>query len=92
MKPKRVTIGPSGRMVIPAEFRKSLGVGTGDQVVVDLKDGDLRIRSLDAVVERAQALVRQYVPDAVSLADELIEDRRAEAAREVEDEAVAEGN
>jgi AbrB family looped-hinge helix DNA binding protein len=91
MKAKRVTIGPGGRMVIPAEFRKNLGVRTGDQVVVDLKDGDLRVRTLDAVVERAQALVRQYVPDEISLADELIEDRRAEVAREVEDEAVAEG-
>ena len=92
MKPKRVTIGPGGRMVIPSEFRKTLGVQRGDQVVVDLKDGDLRVRSLDAVVERAQALVRRYVPDDVSLADELIEDRRAEAAREVEDEALAEGD
>jgi hypothetical protein len=50
------------------------------------------VRSLDAVVERAQALVRRYVPDDVSLADELIEDRRAEAARELEDEALAEGD
>jgi AbrB family looped-hinge helix DNA binding protein len=82
MKPKRVTVGPGGRMVIPAEFRKSLGVRTGDQVVVDLRDGDLRVRSLDAVIQRAQARVRQYVPDHVSLVDELIEDRRAEAARE----------
>jgi AbrB family looped-hinge helix DNA binding protein len=48
MKPKRVSIGPGGRLVIPADFRKSLGVGTGDQVVVDLSDGDLRVRSLDA--------------------------------------------
>jgi AbrB family looped-hinge helix DNA binding protein len=92
MKPKRVTLGPGGRMVIPAEFRKTLGVRRGDQLVVDLKDGDLRVRSLDAVVERAQALVRRYVPDDVSLADELIEDRRAEAAPELEDEALAEGD
>ena len=92
MKPKRVTIGPGGRMVIPAELRKSLGVRTGDQVVVDLKDGDLRVRSLDAVIQRAQARVRQYVPDHVSLVDELIADRRAEAARELEDGALAEGD
>ena len=58
---------------------------TGDQVGVDLKDGDLRVRSLDAVVERAQELVRRYVPDDVSLVDELIEDRRAEAERELRD-------
>jgi AbrB family looped-hinge helix DNA binding protein len=92
MKPKRVTIGRGGRLVIPADFRKGLGVRTGDQVVVDLKDGELRVRSLDAVVERAQALVRRYVPGEVSLADELIADRRAEAAREREDEALADGD
>ena len=45
MKPKRVTIGRGGRLVIPAEFRKGLGVRTGDQVVVDLKDGELRVPS-----------------------------------------------
>jgi AbrB family looped-hinge helix DNA binding protein len=90
MKPRRVTIGPGGRMVIPAELRRSLGVRAGDQVVVDLKDGDLRVRSLDAVIERVQERVRQYVPDHVSLVDELMADRRAEAAREAEDEAVAE--
>lgn len=31
---------------------------------------------------RAQALVRKYVPGTVSLADELIAERRREAARE----------
>lgn len=31
---------------------------------------------------RAQALVRKYVPETVSLADELIAERRREAARE----------
>jgi AbrB family looped-hinge helix DNA binding protein len=91
MKPKRVTIGRGGRLVIPADLRKSLGVRAGDQVVVDLKDGELRVRSLDAVVERAQALVRRYVPGEVSLADELIADRRAEAAREA-DGALADGD
>jgi len=69
LRPKRVTVSPRGRMVIPTALRKSLGVEAGDQVVVDLKDGDLRVRSLDAVVARAQALVRQYVPDDVSLVD-----------------------
>jgi AbrB family looped-hinge helix DNA binding protein len=85
MRPERVTIGPGGRIVIPAGFRKELGVKVGDQVVVDLKNGDLRVRSLDAVIGRAQALVRQYVPDDVSLVDELIADRRAEAARDFPD-------
>jgi AbrB family looped-hinge helix DNA binding protein len=77
-------------MVIPAELRRSLGVEAGDQVVLDLKDGSLRVRSLDAVIRRVQERVRRYVPDHVSLVDELMADRRAEAARESKDEALAE--
>ncbi len=33
-------------------------------------------------IARAQALARKYVPKGVSLADELIDERRREAARE----------
>jgi bifunctional DNA-binding transcriptional regulator/antitoxin component of YhaV-PrlF toxin-antitoxin module len=68
--------GLGGHTVIPAGFRKELGVKVGDQVIVDLKNGDLPVRWLGATVECAHALVRQYVPDSVSLAEELIEDRR----------------
>jgi hypothetical protein len=40
------------------------------------------VYTIDAAIRRAQALVRQYVPAERSLVDELIADRRAEAARE----------
>ncbi len=49
---------------------------------MDIADGELRVRSLKAAVERAQALVRRYVPAGDSLVDELIRDRRSEAGRE----------
>ena len=48
-------------------------------MILDITDGELRIRSLQQAIERAQALVRQHVPAGVSLADELIADRRAAA-------------
>ena len=38
-----------------------------------------------AAILRAQRLVRRYVPEDVSLSDELIAERRAEARRENED-------
>jgi hypothetical protein len=37
-------------------------------------------------VRRAQEIVRKHVPEGVSLADELIAERRAEAAREAGEE------
>jgi AbrB family looped-hinge helix DNA binding protein len=82
MTSRHVKIAPGGRVVIPAEFRKALGVEVGDSVVIELKDGELRLRSLDAAIRRAQEIVRKYVPEGVSLADELIRERREEAARE----------
>ena len=69
-------------MVVPAEFRRALGVDIGDDVVSELMNGELRLRSLAAAIKRAQEIVRKYVPEGVSLADELIRERREEAGRE----------
>lgn len=82
MRAQRARVTDGGRLVIPAEFRRQLGIHPGDSVMIDLRDGELRVRSLRRAVERAQALVRQYVADGVSLSEELIGDRRADAARE----------
>lgn len=78
----RVKIGTNGRLVIPAEYRKALGIAEGDELLLRLVDGELRLSSRVAAIQRAQAIVRRHVPEGVSLARELIEERRAEAERE----------
>jgi AbrB family looped-hinge helix DNA binding protein len=80
MTPHRVKVTEGGRVVIPAEFRRQLGLQPGAEVVMDIADGELRIRSVRQAVERAQSLVRRYVGQGTNLADELINERR-EAAR-----------
>ena len=83
MPSRNVRIAPGGRVVIPAEYRKALGVGVGDQVVIELKGDELRLRSRQAAIKKVQAMVRKCLPaDGRSLADELIAERREEAARE----------
>ncbi len=82
MSAQRAKITEGGRLVIPVEFRRQLGLEPGQTVVLDIADGELRVRSLAKAVERAQAFVRQYVADGVSLADELIRERHEEAERE----------
>ena len=77
----RAKIGLGGRVVIPAGYRRALGVKHGDEVILSLADGEVRMSTLERAIERAQALVRRYVPAEVSLADELISERRKEAAR-----------
>jgi AbrB family looped-hinge helix DNA binding protein len=76
----RMRVNENGRVVIPASYRKRLGIKIGDEVVLRLEDNELRISTIKSRVERAQRLVRKYVKPGRSLADELIKERR-EAAR-----------
>ena len=67
-----------GRLVIPAEYRKALGVKPGDELVLVLEENSLRVLTPREGIRRAQALVRAYVPEGIRLSDELIEDRRCD--------------
>ena len=78
----KTKLGKNGRVVIPVQFRKALGVHEGDELMMSLRDCEIRIFTRDQAIRNIQALVRRYVPEGVSLADELIAERRAEAARE----------
>ena len=79
-----VRILEGGRIVIPARFRKALGLKPGDSVTLHLDEGELRITPGLRGIRRAQELLRPYL-DGSSLADELIAERRAEAAAEADD-------
>jgi AbrB family looped-hinge helix DNA binding protein len=76
----RLRVNENGRVVIPASFRKALGINVGDEIVLRIEDDELRITTPKRRIERAQRLVRQHVKPATSLVDELIAERR-EAAR-----------
>jgi len=76
----RQRVNENGSVVIPASFRKALGINIGDEVVLRMEDDELRITTLKRRVERAQRLVRKHVKRGTSLVDELIAERR-EAAR-----------
>jgi AbrB family looped-hinge helix DNA binding protein len=78
----RTRINQNGRVVIPASFRRALGINVGDEVVLRIEDDELRISTLKRRIERAQRLVRQHVKPGTSLADELIAERREAAKRE----------
>lgn len=82
MSSQAVKIIDGGKLIIPAAFRRALGIETGDTVVVELGEDGLHVRSLSSAVRVAQGIVREFVPDDVSLADELIAERRIEAEHE----------
>jgi len=75
----RVQIGKGGRLVVPVKLRKALNIKAGDEVVVRLENDSIRLIPVQQAVNLAQKVVRQYVPQGVSLVDELIKARREEA-------------
>lgn len=82
MQATRVRLGHHGRLVIPAPYRKALGLEPGAELVLRVEGNELRLISRDAAIKRAQDIVRRYVPEGYSLVDELLAERRAEARRE----------
>lgn len=75
-----VEVGPKGRVVIPAEIRRRLGIGTGTRLAVLIDDEAVVLVPREAIERRLHALFKG-VP--VSMGDELRKERRAEAAREL---------
>lgn len=78
----RIRVNENGRVVIPAAYRKALGIKAGDEVILRMEDDELRITTMKRRIERAQRLVRKYIKPGTSLVDELIAERREAAKRE----------
>ena len=79
---RRRKMGGSGRITIPAAHRKALGLEIGDELILCVEQGELRIKSPKPALERARRLIARYVPDHEDLVQGLIDERRAEVARE----------
>ena len=78
----QVRIDTSGRIALPAVLRERLGLTFGDSLLVIEDDGEVRIETAADALKEAQAYVASLVAPGVSLADELIAERRSEAASE----------
>ena len=78
----RLRVNENGRVVIPAALREALGIKVGDEVVLRVQDGELRITTQQSCIQRAQRRARQYVEPGTSLVDELLAERREAAKHE----------
>ncbi len=75
----RLTLGPGGRVVIPAAFRDAMEVKEGDAILAWVEDGELHLLSPRVGAKQAQAMIADLLPKGTRLADELLADRRREA-------------
>jgi AbrB family looped-hinge helix DNA binding protein len=72
-------MGPQGRIVIPAEIRRELGLGEGSILQVRVLERALVLESRDVVLGRVRQRFAS-VPPHRSLAQEVIDERRGGSA------------
>ena len=76
----QVNISPNGRLSLPAELRKRLGLSGGGALLIDETDDGLVMRTVAQSVARAQAIARRYTANNVDASvDAFIATRRAES-------------
>jgi AbrB family looped-hinge helix DNA binding protein len=80
-----IQLGAQGRVVIPAALRKALHLEQGDRLIARKVGDSLVLERREAIEKRLVDRFR-HIPQEVSLADELIAERRAEAAKEEKEE------
>ena len=87
MKDLRTKIGEGGRLIIPVSFRRQLHLDIGDEVILHIKEDELYITTAHQSLAKLQAKIKDYMGKTdtpFSLADTLINVRRAEAQAEHE--------
>ncbi|MDJ0276748.1 AbrB/MazE/SpoVT family DNA-binding domain-containing protein [Sphingomonas sp. 2R-10] len=62
----QVNITANGRMSLPADIRKRLGLEGGGAILVEETDDGVILRTVDQAVAKAQAIAKRYAahPDA----------------------------
>lgn len=79
---ERVSIDAAGRVVIPARIRRTLGIRGGQALTIGLDGTTIRLRTIDAAIDRAQAIARRRRKEPASVVDKFIAERREDASRE----------
>ena len=78
------TISENGWIFIPSVIRKAMDLHPGDELSLSYDDANLQIKTRKQVIEdaRRELQLQMNVPEGVSLVDELIKERREDAAKE----------
>lgn len=74
-----VTLGPQGRLVVPAALRRELGLEEGSPLAIRTEGRRLILEPRTEVLRRVRS---RYAKGGKRMSNELIADRRAEARRE----------
>jgi AbrB family looped-hinge helix DNA binding protein len=79
--PVRAIVGEGGRLVIPAEMRKAMGVKPGDALVLKVQGGELTAISQLVSIRKVQERLAPYKKPGENVVDQFLADRREEQRR-----------
>jgi AbrB family looped-hinge helix DNA binding protein len=75
-----LNIAPNGRVVLPAEVRKRLGLSAGGDLLMEETPDGLVLRTVAQAVAHAQAIARRYLADRPEVSvDAFLANRRADS-------------
>ena len=77
---ERTVIDQAGRLVIPARFRKALGIRGRRELVVALEGDTIRLRTIDTALNRLQSLAGRKRRGGGSVVDAFLADRHEDDA------------
>jgi AbrB family looped-hinge helix DNA binding protein len=78
-KSARARVDKQGRLLIPADMRRELGMEPGVAVTLMVDDGTLSVITLDEAIKRFQETMRKYTKGRPGILDEFLRDRRSDS-------------
>ena len=79
--PQKVRLDKAGRLVVPVAIRKALGIRDEAVLIIQVENGSIKLQTIRSALEQVRAIAARY-PNKASAVDELIAERRTEAAKE----------
>ncbi len=78
----KTSIGENGRIIIPSKMRKEANLTVGQEIIINLQNGELKISSYNTKLKSIQEAVKRYTKDKGSLVEKLVELRKEEQSND----------
>ena len=78
---RSIPVAENGRMNLPADVRRRMGLNGAGRITIEEYEDRIEIRSFEQRMKRVAEIMKPYL-GGPSMVDELIRERREEAARE----------
>lgn len=72
MQSYHVTLGEGGRVVVPAEYRKALGLQPGDDLIIRMEDSELRLYRRTAALQKIRSTLQAKSRKTVNHTDDFL--------------------